>query len=112
MKLISQARSYGGKTSESDHKIVKAKMCIGKWTTIMSKKSNAKQEKINISDFCDPVKKNEYISELSSCIENIKSDWKSITQKCIAAAKKVVGIVKPTKKSSNSLWISPLSRKN
>ena len=100
-ELITNARSYGGTKTESDHKLVKASMAIGKWNIIQSKKNKPKQEKLNVQKLCEPESRHRYYDKLKEAATSLLSNWNNITQKCKEIAKEVVGVKPKTKKSSN-----------
>ena len=103
MPLINNARSYAGTQSESDHKLVKASMNIGKWTAMLQKANNTKTEKICISRLSHPEVKKQFFDNLKQETQEMQSDWNQIADACKKVAKEVAGIEKPHRKSENPL---------
>ena len=103
-QLITNSRSYGGLSTKTDHKLVKAKFKIQWWKM---RKQHAKSIKINIDKFREPETTSAYKAELDSkptSIHNIYEEspqetWKRLASVCTEAAISKLGTKKPNRRT-------------
>ena len=96
-RFVTDARSYGGIRTDTDHKLVKARFHV-EWYKI--KNNTEKKVKIDISNFYSEEKKTEYRNEVLKEMEKIEEQttvqdkWNTICKVCTDAGKKILGTVK------------------
>ena len=96
-KFVTNARSYGGIWTDTDHKMVMTNFKV-EWHKIKNKK--AKQIKLNIGNFYCEDKKAQYRDEVKNNMEKIEQQttaqekWNAICTVCKEAGEKVLGKVK------------------
>ena len=73
-KFVTNARSYGGIWTDTDHKLVKANMKV-EWYKIKNRKE--KEVKVDLSNFYCEDKKAQYQDEIKNNVEKIKELVKS-----------------------------------
>ena len=90
LEFVNNARSYGGISTNTDHKLVLADLTL-KWYK-MRQNSNNSQAKFNLNKFKDPNVKTQYKNKVEELIENAnksedpREELKMIADNCIKAA--------------------------
>ena len=93
--LLIDSRSFGGIETQTDHKLVKAKLKLNWYKAYQKENSNANRTKLDIGKLKNEETKTAYQKQIEEIIQNeYNSDtdpqniWNSITNSCKESAKK------------------------